>query len=193
MSKIAAVILASGGSARMGANKLLLPLGGSTVFDQMLSRFPYHLFSRTVTVVADGAVAQVCESHPVTVVQNTTPEAGKSATIRLGVEACRDMGGILFLVADQPLLQPETISRILHGWDGETFRVPTVSGVQGNPVLFPNWSFGELMALTGDTGGKAVLAAHPKKVHTIVCDYPQEFLDIDTDDAYQKVAALWQE
>ena len=41
---------------------------------------------------------------------------------------------------------------------------------EGNPVIFPKQLFDELMALTGDKGGKRVARQHPELVHK-VCMY----------------------
>ncbi len=59
MPKVDAIIMASGLSRRMGCNKLLLPLGDSTVVEQFLGRFPYALFQKVIVVYGDRQVAAI--------------------------------------------------------------------------------------------------------------------------------------
>ena len=49
---------------------------------------------------------------------------------------------------------------------------------EGNPVIFPKQLFDELMALTGDKGGKRVARQHPELVHKVYVS-EKELLDMD--------------
>ena len=112
MGRVDAVILASGLSRRMGCNKLLLPLGGSTVLDQFLSGFPYALFENVIVVHGEGEVAAIARRYPVVLCHNQNPEAGKSHSIHLGLSVSTAEDGVLFAVADQPLLTSGVIARL---------------------------------------------------------------------------------
>ena len=63
---------------------------------------------------------------------------------------------------------------------------PVYRGVQGNPVLFGNEVFSELAALTGDSGGKAVVQAHPDRVERVPFDLPMP-ADLDTPEDYARL------
>ena len=47
-------------------------------------------------------------------------------------------------------------------------------------MIFPRDLFGELAALTGDTGGGAVIRAHPDRLALVEVSSPRELADVDT-------------
>ena len=53
------------------------------------------------------------------------------------------------------------------------------SGVRGNPCLFPARFYPELFALTGDTGGSAVIRQHEDDLILLETD-AWELTDVDT-------------
>lgn len=194
MAKPEAVILAAGLSRRMGSNKLLLPLGDSTVLGQVLSRFPYELYERVILVWADPRVAAIAGPFPITLSQNDDPAAGKSRSIRLGLAATSPEHGVLFAVADQPLLSPATVHRLIDEFRAhpEAIVLPEVHGRSANPVIFPADLRAELARLQDDHGGREVLRRHPHRVRAVPFTDEAEFFDIDTFDRYQEVVAQWQ-
>ena len=56
---------------------------------------------------------------------------------------------------------------------------PEAEGRRGNPVLFPAALFEELLQVTGDRGGRQVIAAHPDLLRTVTVP-AAELKDIDT-------------
>lgn len=96
------------------------------------------------------------------------PGAGEgiAASIRLGVAAMDGMDGALFAVCDQPWLTTESVRRLLDAFSdaGDAICALSWRGTRGSPVIFPACFFGELAALTGDTGGSAVLRRHPERL-----------------------------
>jgi molybdenum cofactor cytidylyltransferase len=193
LCKIDAVILASGLSKRMGGNKLLLPLGNSTVISQFLSRFPYTLFQRVIFIFSDQQVGGAAAQFPILLCYNATPEAGKSQSIQLGLAASTAKDGIMFAVADQPLLKSTTIHKLVTAFkmNKTSIVLPEVDGKPGNPVIFPSECRAELCQLQGDDGGRQVIKKYPKRVRSIPFPSADEFVDIDTPGMYQKVTALW--
>lgn len=193
MYEVAAVILAAGSSSRMGENKLLLPLGPSTLFNFFLEHFPYSLFHQVIVVFADLDVGRIAANYPVICCRNKNQQAGKSHSIHLGVNAVTANHGIMFFVADQPLLQQKTIKALLtafyHNPTHITF--PEHNGRPGNPVIFPAHYLRELNQLKGDSGGKEIIASHREMVQSVTCQEPIDFFDIDTPENYRKLQQLW--
>ena len=137
----------------------------------------------TVVTQYDGAAA-LAEEFGFTVVRNDRPEDGLSRTVRLGTEAMAGCGAILYQVADQPLLEQDTVRR-----ESEYFRTHPDhivglghNGVRGNPCIFPRRFFPELMALTGDVGGNVVIRAHPESL-LLYETAAAELRDVDTVEA----------
>ncbi|WP_028585829.1 NTP transferase domain-containing protein [Desulfogranum mediterraneum] len=191
-----AVILAAGASRRMGANKLLLPLGTTTVLDCFLRPFPFALFGRVMLVYGDPRVAEAASSYPLVCVANQAPALGKSHSIRLGLARSRSPLGLMFCVADQPLLQAATVERLVKVFidKPEMMVVPVApgkAGLQQNPVVFPAASRMELEALQGDSGGRRLLARFPAQVRQVPFDDEQQFMDIDTPERYQLAREIY--
>jgi molybdenum cofactor cytidylyltransferase len=194
MGRVDAVILASGLSRRMGCNKLLLPLGGSTVLDQFLSGFPYALFENVIVVHGEGEVAAIARRYPVVLCHNQKPEAGKSHSIQLGLSVSTAEDGILFAVADQPLLTGGVIARLIEMFYKKKCQkiiVPKVQGAPANPVVFPTACRDELAVLQGDSGGRQLLDRQPDRVCYLPFASGEEFCDIDTPELYQRVVEKW--
>ncbi len=194
MGRVDAVILASGLSRRMGCNKLLLPLGGSTVLGQFLSGFPYDLFENVIVVHGERDVAAIARRYPVVLCHNHNPEAGKSHSIQLGLSVSTAEDGILFAVADQPMLTGGVIAsliEIFYKKKCQKIIVPKVQGVPANPVIFPATCRDELAVLQGDSGGRQLLGRQPDRVCYIPFASGKEFCDIDTPEQYHRVVAEW--
>lgn len=190
-----AVVMAAGLSRRMGRNKLLLPLGETTVFQQFMESFPYDLFRRVIVVASDPYVCRVTAGRRVVLCENTHPELGKSHTIRLGLSRATGADGIIFVVADQPLLTGATIATLLEEFyrSPDSIILPMAGGKPQNPVIFPADLFDELRALSGDEGGKLIIGDNPDRVRTVSYARPAEFMDIDTVTDYQTLVTLWNE
>jgi len=59
-------------------------------------------------------------------------------------------------------------------------------GVHGTPVLFSSEVFGELRALTGDAGARAVVKVNPERVEAVAFDIAMP-PDVDTPEDYAKL------
>ena len=193
MCCIDCVILASGYSRRMGSNKLLLPLGKSTVIGSFLESFPYELFQQVILVYTDERVKAAVSHLPVTFCYNDTPGKGKSYSIRKGLTISTAADGIMFLVADQPLLSRSTLALLISVFiqDRRFIVVPEIEGKNANPVIFPCRFRNDLLSLKNDSGGKLVIARHCNEVRSVVMHSAEEFIDIDTPQQYQQVVSLW--
>ncbi len=187
------VILAAGNASRFGKNKLLTTFAGTPLVRLAMEAVPERQDLRTVAVTQYDEVAALAEAFGFSCVRNTAPELGISRSVRLGTEAllreASDAGqkapdGILYLVADQPLLRRQTVALLLDAFSEHPDRivVPTAEGRSGNPCIFPRDLFPALLALEGDRGGKQVVRANPERV--LAGGVPaRELLDVDTAEA----------
>jgi len=196
MGRVDAIILASGLSRRMGCNKLLLSLGTSTVLGQFLSNFPYSLFQKVILVYTDPLVASIADKYPVLLCRNNKPDAGKSHSIQLGLSLSTAKDGMLFAVADQPLLTSATVETLVSMFEKEKSQkiiVPEVDGRAANPVIFPATCRPEFAELQGDSGGRRVIVKQPERVCYVLFACGDEFCDVDTPETYQQVVRLYRE
>ena len=109
-------------------------------------------------------------------------EQGISFSIRGGISALGDIPKedfLLFVVADQPYLSEQSILRLLDcAKDGVEGASLCWGERPGNPTLFSAKLLPELLALEGDTGGRAVLRRHQCVFVQALSE--KELEDIDT-------------
>ena len=183
--KLGCVVMAAGSASRFGANKLLQSFCGKPLCQWILSAIPTDVFEKTCVVTGYAPVAELAKSLGYQVVCNDRPELGISRTIALGLSQLLDCDGVVFMTADQPLLSGQTLCRLAEAFVQQPeIWAAANNGKRGNPCLFPQCLFPELMTLEGDTGGAKVIKAHPDLLHLL--EVPAaELFDCDTAEALQ--------
>lgn len=176
---IGCVIMASGLGKRFGGNKLMADFHGKPMILQAL-RASEPLKGHRVVVTRHQDVAQLCKERGVDVVLHDLPH--RSDTVRLGLEFLGNVDACLFLPGDQPLLRRETVEALVSRWneDRNTIVRPSHNGTPGAPVLFPRWTFPELLNLPEGKGGGWVIRQHPQSVALLEISDPGELTDADT-------------
>lgn len=184
------IYLAAGLSSRYGSNKLLEMVDGKPMFRHLLDILTVmkeeepHRYE-LVVVTAYDEIEESVKGLPVKLVRNNNQELGASHSIKLGLEACGEIGQhdhVMFAVADQPYVQEDELFGFIHMYKRSYKGIGCLSyqGVMGNPVIFQGKFVPELMALTGDVGGKAVVKAHLSEVFQYEADSELSLQDIDT-------------
>ena len=194
-SRVGAVILAAGKSARMGEAKLLLRLGESTVLGQTLA----HVRAASVdeVVIVLGASAEAIRKQlaaevlrETRVVVNPEYETGMASSLRVGLAALgSDVDAAVIVLGDQPFVRPATIDRIIEEYrrTGAEIVIPMYEGARGNPVLLDRSLFREAMALEGDVGCRAIFTKHAEGVVYLEVDDSGVLLDIDSRGDYERL------
>jgi molybdenum cofactor cytidylyltransferase len=190
---IAGVILAAGKSIRFGRPKQLLDWHGKPLI--------WHVASKALrvglnpVVVVSGAeydqVRQALKDLPVYHVYNLKPEEGQGSSVSLGTQTVHaQCGGIVFLLADQPHVSRSLIRTLIdtHARTLNPVIGPMVDGKRGNPVLFDQIAFRDLIAISGDQGGRRIFSKY--KPHWIPWYDPLVSFDIDTPDDYVRLLEI---
>ena len=184
------IYLAAGLSSRYGSNKLLAEVNGKPMYRHLLDILTVmkeeepHRFE-LVVVTAYDEIEEALQGLPLKVVRNHHQELGTSHSIKLGLEACGEIGRhdhVMFAVADQPYLQEDELFGFIHMYKRSYKGIGVLcwKGEMGNPVIFQGQFVPELMALTGDVGGKAVVKAHLSEVFQYEADSEMSLRDIHT-------------
>jgi molybdenum cofactor cytidylyltransferase len=167
MAGVDAVILAAGRSERMGQPKHLIRFRDRSLLAHVVEAVR-NSHAREVVVVlrpGDSRGRSLADQLGVRAVEAEDPEEGRAASIRAGVRALpNDADGVLFVLADQPLLLAEDFDALIarFSMDEAPIVYATYSGDQGTPVLFAAAYRRELESLRGEEGGQNVLRRHPQ-------------------------------
>lgn len=189
--KVAAIILAAGGSTRMGHPKQLLKLGEERLLERAV-RVAEEAGCAPVVVVL-GASAEVilaeCSLDNAAVVINPDWLEGMASSIRRGVQqvsgAC---DAAVLMVCDQPAVTSDHLrklaGRCTDRWSGGAV-ASSYAGRRGVPACFPASHFSELLMLCGDSGARRLLESSP------AIDLAGGELDIDTPLALETAKAIY--
>jgi molybdenum cofactor cytidylyltransferase len=187
---IAAVMLAAGLARRMGRQKLLLQLQGKPVVRLSVEHIVSHVEDVVVvTGPEDTAIRQALEGLPVRFAVNPRPQDGQGTSIAAGVAALKPWTtAALIALGDQPRMPAAVVPALLDAFrrSGQAIVAPVYQGVHGTPVLFSSEVFGELRALTGDAGARAVVKVNPERVEAVAFDIAMP-PDVDTPEDYAKL------
>ena len=160
--RVACLLLAAGTGSRFGGDKLLYPVDGQPMAAHAIrlhASIPYAL-RIFVTQRRHAALAEQAAQAGFLVGYNDAPERGIASSIRVAMDLLDGQliqpDGLLFGVCDQPRLRRETVLLLLD-------------------------RFREALAhLEGDTGGSAVIRAHPDALLLVPVSDGAELTDIDT-------------
>lgn len=186
---VAAIVLAAGEGRRMGGPvKQLATIAGEPLVRRAAKA---ALESRADAVIvvtghAGAAVAAAVADLDVTVVANPDYAEGLSTSLRAGLAAVpAECDGAVVLLADMPGIDAAAIDRLIAAFDparGALVVVATAAGRRGNPVLWSRRFFPELATVTGDAGGRGLIARDPAAVVEVELG-PAAALDVDTPEA----------
>jgi molybdenum cofactor cytidylyltransferase len=189
---VAALILAAGASSRMGRPKQLLDWGGRPLV-RAAAEVALAASLNPLVVVVGNAQAQVEEALdglPLRLIANPDYASGQSTSLRAGIAALgEDTDAVVVLLGDQPFVTAAIVERLVDEWHTSAAPIvaPTYAGQRGNPVLFARSIFPELLAVQGDQGARAVLAADRARVRLVGFDDARPLADIDTPEDYERL------
>jgi molybdenum cofactor cytidylyltransferase len=185
---VAAVVLAAGGSKRLGEPKQLVRLGPETLLERAV-RVAWESGCSPVVVVLGAYHARVLGNSmlgDVVTVINDQWEQGMASSIRLGVRTlgsvAKEAEGVLLMTCDQPAV---TVKHLLHLMLKNEVKASHYMGKNGVPAFFPAEYFDNLMELKGDAGAGWLLAAARYE------ELENGELDVDTIEDLARARALF--
>ena len=188
---IAGIILASGLSKRFGKNKLLLPFGEQRLIEHVIDQVKLSRLREIYLVYGqrEQEFLNIGKKKKVSLIYNPNFSMGQSEAVKKGVQVLAGRArGILFFLGDQPFVNPCTINRMLACFDDhpDAIILPMYRGSRGNPVLFSQRFFDEMLELKGDQGARSIIQRYPQHLIPIPIENGMELLDIDDQGDYYK-------
>ncbi|HET9508507.1 MAG TPA: nucleotidyltransferase family protein [Gaiellaceae bacterium] len=188
---VAGLVLAAGGSRRLGRPKQLLPFGEATLLDHTVATARAGGFDQLLVAVggdADEVRARV-NLEGADVVVNPGFGTGCSSSIAVAMEALDPAATVLvLLLGDQPGVVPETVRALLAGRGDAPLAVCRYDDGRGHPFAFGRAVFDDLRRLHGDKAVWRMLEQRPEDVADVPVAGPVP-LDVDTWEDYEAVVA----
>lgn len=189
--KIALVLLAAGNGNRFGGNKLLAEVEGKPMYRHLadeIEKLPGGVFFCRLAVSQYKELLTDFAGRGYHAIENRRSDLGISYSIRLALQELEnhvlpgeENAAVCFAVCDQPWLRAETILKLVTEWSasGKGLGCLSCGGRDGNPAVFHLRYKNELLALTGDVGGRAVIRRHMDDLYRCEVENEKELEDID--------------
>lgn len=183
---IAIVLLAAGGSRRLGRPKQLVRIAGETLLRRAARAASDTSCAHVLCVMGDATDelrAELSGTRAV-VVRNAEWEKGIGTSIRAGVKAADELSAesVLVMLCDQPFVDAALLGALVSrfGAGGVLGAASRYAGTVGVPALFGPALVPSLRALRDDEGARKVLARASAEL--AVVDAPDAAIDVDTED-----------
>ncbi len=192
--RIAAVVLAAGLSSRMGSNKLLADLNAHKLIEHTINRLSKAAVDEIIVVTGHEAdkVQAALKDHKVRFVHNPDFAQGLSTSIHVGIAAAQDFDAAFICLGDMPLIEAADLNRMISAFnvvEGRSLVAPVLGRKLGNPVLWGQEHFADLMALTGDRGARSLIETRRDQIVEIAVTHDGILLDADTPEALVEIRA----
>ena len=185
------LVLAAGGSKRLGKPKQLLPYGPATLLDHVLRTARSCDFDQLICVVG-GSAAEIMQTVNLDGVQVATNDhfgEGCSSSIAAALATVDPRCEVLvLLLGDQPGVTAATVSKLLAGRGDSALAACAYDDGRGHPLAFARSTFDQLASLHGDKGVWKLL----DRAGDEVVDVPVAGAiprDVDTWEDYEAVVA----
>jgi molybdenum cofactor cytidylyltransferase len=210
MRNIGAVVLAAGGSSRLGQPKQLLKFRGETLVVRAVRAAAAAGCEPILVVVGENSEAikralDIRESRissfsglergtrprpSSTIIENGEWRRGVGTSIRRGLEQLPNfVEAAVLLACDQPYLDASIVSQLIAALaeTGKPIVASSYADTLGVPALFDRSCFDDLLALPDDSGAKSLIAARPNDIAAI--PFEKGAIDIDTPADFQRLIA----
>jgi len=188
---VTGLVLAAGGSTRLGAPKQLLTYKGATLLDHVLDTARACEFDQLICVIGGSAteIREHVDLSNAEIVENPHFGEGCSSSIAAAlqtVDARADV--VVLMLADQPGVTADTVAALIKGRGASPLAACAYEDGRGHPLAFDRSTFADLKRLHGDKGVWKLLDLRAGEV----VDVPIPGLtprDVDTDEDYRALLA----
>lgn len=187
----AGVILAAGSSSRLGTNKLLLPIGGTTVLRRSVLTAVAAGLDPVLVVLGHQLERALAELRglPCRPVPNPDHAAGVNTSLRAGILAIPEGAeAAVVILADMPLVTAEMVRTLVDRFraGAAPLVLSTYGGVLAPPALYARALFPELGTQQGEGCGKRVMKRHRSEAVEVAWP-PAALADIDVPEDVARV------
>lgn len=184
--KIGALLLAAGGSSRMGRPKQLLFYEGQTLLRRAAETLLATACSLVIVVLGSEfeQTRKQIKGLPVVEICNENWQTGMGSSIKAGVtrllQVEPDASGLIITLCDQPHITSSHIDQLIKKFreTGCGIVAAEYAGTTGVPALFGRRYFDELLNMEGDRGARKLI--HSASADLSKVQIPEAAFDIDS-------------
>ncbi|MDQ6815688.1 MAG: nucleotidyltransferase family protein [Bacteroidota bacterium] len=187
----ATIILAAGGSTRLGRAKQTLPFQNKSLLQHSIDTAVGADIGAVIVVIGanEEEIGAELKNQDIRLLINNHWIDGMATSIKEGITAVigseKAIDNIILMVCDQPYVHEQLLQTMVHTrkTSGKTIVACSYKDTVGVPALFDRVHFAELLALKGDEGGKKLLKKRQGSVAII--PFAAGAVDIDTEQDYE--------
>lgn len=192
MLKNRAIILAAGSSTRMGAQKMLLPYGESTILETVIQNTLTSSVDSVMVVLGANhtEILEVINPLPVETCINTNHLSGMLSSVVCGFNALPDdTSTALVFLGDQPGIPPEVTDAVISAYNESLHGIviPVTNHRRGHPLLVDFKYKRDIGRLDLEQGLRALMHHFPEDVLEVEVDDAGILTDIDTPEDYNRI------
>lgn len=183
--KIGGLLLAAGGSRRLGSPKQLLEYHGKTLLRRSTEALVDSKCEPIIVVLGAEIERSNVEIGDLDIksIVNEDWATGMSSSIRVGMETMLllepEIDAVMITLCDQPFVTAEKIHIFIEAFKTQRSLIIAAryNDVLGVPALFSREMFDALTRLDGDKGARDLIR---QEASTFGIDLPEAAIDIDT-------------
>lgn len=191
---ISAIVLAAGKSMRMGAQKMLLPWGDTSVLGKVVQTLQNAEVNDIVIVANSTIAAQITTYQSFDSAQDklsiTVNNNGEMlASIQAGLRTQNPSAeATLICLGDQPQMQEGSVRAVCEAYakSKSGLVVPSYQMRRGHPWLAARPLWDEMLAINEGQSMRHFLNAHAGEIEYVTLETPSILQDLDTPDDYLK-------
>ena len=190
---ISGILLAGGGSTRMGRPKGLLEYRGVPFLRAVATALLTGGVEDLVAVLnpeVPGLPDVLPADSRVRWVAAPPAAAGQLASLRVGLHSLSPVSeAALVALVDQPALLPETVAALIHAFREARapLLLPVYQGRRGHPVCFVRALYTELLEAPEQEGARAVVRRHRAILREVAVDDPAIQQDVDSPEDFARL------
>ena len=184
IAKVAAIVLAAGGTKRMGQLKPLIRIDGRTFLQRIVDTLHWCGIHEIIIVLGHEAEkiekASPCEAR---FVINENFHDGQFSSLQTGFAALsHETDAVLVCLGDQPQIKTDWIITLISSFNKTKapITIPVCQGLGGHPVIYSSQLFVEILRMPPSQTAKHLIRKYGHAIERVTIEDPDVLLDVDS-------------